>query len=206
MKTLLIKLSLAFMVIAFISCDKDSQEPEKKELDDKEIIENISDPADTTAQDTTTISETYCGTVHTFELRYYSTTLYGTLEMYNNEDSLYIVYKVDDELANNDWGIHSTYLFLGDYNNLPKLENGSVDWYNEAITMELYDGNEPVVIKSYALGELADCFGFATKVKLNNPDPDGANVSPRAFINVDGTLEYPWMQNYEYCIQSCSSD
>jgi len=206
MKTLLLKLGVAFMIITFISCENDSPEKEKKELDDKEILDNITDPADTTKQDTTTTYNEYCGTIHSFELRYYSSTLYGTVEMYNNEDSLFIVYTVADDLAEADWGVHSTYLFLGDYNDLPILENGSVDWYHEAITMEIYDGNLPVIVKAFALNELSDCFGFATKVKLNNPDPNGSNISPRAFINVDGVLEYPWMQNYEYCIHSCSSD
>lgn len=206
MKTLFIKLSVIIMIFAFISCENESPEPEKKELDDQEVLDNITNPADSTQQDTTSIIVDYCGTSQTFELRYYSSALFGTVDVYNDEDSLHIVYTLSSELVDEGWGIHSTYLFLGNYDNLPTLDNGSVDWYSDALTMELFDGNLSTVEKVISLDELGDCFGVATKVKLNNPDPEGSTISPRAFINVDGVLEYPWMQNYEYCIQTCSSN
>ena len=202
MKTTYFKLSLFLMLFAFISsCETLVTSPSQSELNDKELI-NMLDF--TVIMDKVDYSDIYfCGNPQPFELWYTAPESYGDVIVYNNDEFMHIIYRIDRDLAEAGWGIHSIYLFIGNYDDLPYLENGSVDWHNDAMGMTPVEDNPREIRLSVPLSELNSCFGIATKVKLNNPDPDGMMPNPRAFLNIDGELKYPWMQNYEYCIQAC---
>ena len=202
MKTTYFKLSLFLMLFAFISsCETLVTPPSQSELNDKELI-NMLDF--TVIMDKVDYSDIYFrGNPQPFELWYTAPESYGDVIVYNNDEFMHIIYRIDRDLAEAGWGIHSIYLFIGNYDDLPYLENGSVDWHNDAMGMTPVEDNPREIRLSVPLSELNSCFGIATKVKLNNPDPDGMMPNPRAFLNIDGELKYPWMQNYEYCIQAC---
>lgn len=202
MKTIYFKLSLFLMLFAFISsCESDPTVPDKNELFDMELLNMLNF---TTIMGNVDYSDlNFCGNPQTFELWYTAPDSYGEVIVYNNDEFLHIIYRLNKDLAEAGWGIHTTYLFLGDYEGLPFLENGSVNWHSDAISKMPFDDNPSEIKISIAFSELSNCFGIATKVKLNNPDPDGMMPNPRAFLNIDGELKYPWMQNYEYCIQVC---
>lgn len=202
MKTIYLKLSIFLILITFISsCETLVTPPSQNELNDGELIDMLDFKVIMDEVDYSDIS--FCGNPQPFELWYTAPESYGDVIVYNNDKFMHIIYRIDRDLAEAGWGIRSIYLFIGNYDNLPYLENGSVDWHNDAMGMTPVENNPREIRLSVPLNELNSCFGIATKVKLNNPDPDGMMPNPRAFLNVDGMLKYPWMQNYEYCIQAC---
>ncbi len=202
MKTIYLKLSLFLVLFALISsCELDTTVPGQNELFDMELLNMLN--FTTTLRDIDYSDINFCGNPQAFELWYTAPESYGDVIVYNNDEFLHIIYWLKKDLAEAGWGIHTTYLFLGDYKGLSFLDNGSIDWYGDAISITPYNDNPSIVKISIPLSELSSCNGIATKVKLNNPDPEGMMPNPRAFLNIDGELKYPWMQNYEYCIQAC---
>ncbi len=206
MKTRFLTFGL-LIIFAFASCERKNNNPGTGELDDSGVLSEVelNNPQDSTKTDSSNVLNNYCGSMQMFELWYSEDFSYGNVTVYNDTQYLYIQYDVNKELAEKGWGIHSTYLFMGNYEDLSYLDNGSIDWYSSVIDIEDYNDNPSSVLRIIPLDQLnSECIGIATKAKLNNPDPDGMNPNPRAFIKIDGKLSYPWKTNYSYCIQTCS--
>lgn len=206
MKTKILTFGL-LIIFAFAACERKNYNPGIEELDDSGVLSEVdlNNPQDSTNTDSSEILNNFCGTPQVFELWYSEDFSYGNVAVFNDTQYIYIFYNVNKELAAKGWGIHSTYLFLGNYDDLSYMDNGSIDWYSSVIDIENYNDNPSSVLRIVPIDQLSyDCFGIATKVKMNNPDPGGMNPNPRAFINVDGKLNYPWKTGYSYCIQTCS--
>lgn len=206
MKTKLLTIGL-LLIFIFTACEKKSNHPSIREADDNEVLSELelNNPSDSTSQDSSNILQKTCGDSQVLELWYTEDFSYGSVSVFNDAEYLYIQYDIKKELADQGWNIHTSYLFIGDYNELNYLENGSIDWHSMPIDRESYNDNPFSVLRMIPISKLeADCVGIATKVKLNNPDPNGQNPNPRAFINIDGKLSYPWKIDYSYCIQECT--
>ena len=206
MKTKFLTIGL-LIIFTIAACDKKTDNPAPKESDDTEVLSEVelNNPQDTTAQDSSNILQEVCGESQVFELWYTEDFSYGTVTVFNDTEYLFIQYDLKTELADQGWSFDATYLFTGDYNDLTYLGNGSIDWHIAPVEEEVYNDNPASVVRKIPISEIEDaCFGVATKVRLNNPDPNGQNPNPRAFINIDGDLSYPWNVDYSYCIQTCS--
>ena len=206
MKTKFLTIGL-LLIFAFAACERKTNHPVIREADDTEVLSEVelNNPQDTTKQDSTNILQEICGDSQILELWYTEDFSYGSVSIFNDSEYLYIQYDVKKELADQGWSIHTSYLFTGDYSELNYLENGSIDWHSMPVEDKAYNDNPTSAVRMIPIAEIEDaCFGVATKVKLNNPDPTGQNPNPRAFINIDGKLSYPWKADYSYCIQTCS--
>ena len=202
MKTMYLKLAFFLMILAaFSSCETETTVPIENELLESELI-NILDFV-TIMSDVDYSDITFCGTPQNFELWYTAPESYGDVIIYNNSEHLHIIYRLNRKYADAGWSILTAYLYLGDYDGLPYLENGGIDWYGEGISLIHFEESPSSIKISIPLSEVNSCNGIATKLKLNNPDPEGRMVYPRAFLNIEGNLNYPWLENYEYCIQAC---
>jgi len=207
MKTKLLTIGL-FLIFAFAACERKTNHPVIRELDDSEVLSEVelNNPQDTTAQDSSNILQAVCGESQVFELWYSEDFSYGTVTVFNDAEYLFIQYDLKKELEDQGWSFNATYLFTGDYSYLTYLGNGSIDWHIAPVEEEVYNDNPASVVRKIPIAEIEDnCVGVATKVKLNNPDLNGQNPNPRAFINIDGDLRYPWKVDYSYCIQECTN-
>ena len=221
MKTRILTFGILLAFFTLVSCEKDKSlnvnSHNYLEMSDAELLPFfdafvnaktfLAEPLVFNVEDDTPI---ICGEPEVFELWYSQDFPYGTVTVSNDDEFLYIQYDVYKDLIEKGWGIHTTYLFLGDYNDLPykevETEDGKIitviDWYGHNIERETYDDNPTSVVYTIPLNELPDCFNIATKVKLNNPE-EGQNPNPRALVEINGLYSYPWQVNYEYCVREC---
>lgn len=192
---------LLLILVAFVSCETETTVPAENDIYDTELMGMLDFVTTMSNVDYSDI--TFCGIPQGFELWYTAPESYGYVIVYNNAESLHIIYRLNKNSVEAGWSILSSYLFVGDYENLPYLENGSVNWYGDGVGLVSFEDNPTSVKISIPLSEISGCNGIATKVKLTNPSLDDAMVYPRAFLNIEGKLHYPWKQAYEYCIQEC---
>ena len=201
-KTIL-KLSLLFMILGLISCEKDSSEVVPLDQEETFILKNLELSSESDPLEIPELVYIPCGIPQVFELWSFEGMRYGTVTVYNDNEFLYIQYDILSSLAQEGWGILQTYLFVGKYEDwpYPGVDPGS-GWQNDpVIVIEPHTGNPATVVRMVPIAEWMEeyCFVIATKAKLNNPA--GANPNPRAFINLNGELSYIW--DNEYCLEKC---
>ena len=170
---------MTFFAIASCVKEETKNAPIESELNDEAVLKSLrsSSKKKRKLEAVPYVMEATCGVTETFELWYGQDFPYGTVTVYNNNEFLYIQYDVDKNLIDAGWGFHTTYLFVGDYSKLPykevETDEGKIitviDWDDNIINRETYDDNPTSVVRSIALIELPECFGIASKAKLNNP-------------------------------------
>lgn len=209
MKTKILTIGMLIAFFAFTSCEKEETmvTPTETELNDEAVLKSLkaSKRKKRKLDRCENITQVACGEVNTFELWYGEDFPYGIVSISNDNEFLYVQYDVEKSLIEEGWGFHTTYLFIGDYSELAYLDNGSVNWHADNMMLETYNDNPTSVLRIFPLENLPECFGIATKAKLNNPY-GGQNPNPRAFLNVEDNYLYPWKENYEYCVQDCCGD
>lgn len=208
-KNLFIGLFLTLVMFAFVSCEKDrtlNTNPNAKfnrELMDSELLTHLSDYVNMSNflknSKSFVADEVVMCDIDTLELWYGQNFPYGIVTITDDGVDLIIKYELYETLVDAGWTINRIYLFIGDYENLVYLSGGSVDWMST--NQEICELNTVVYESRTPLDELDDCFGIATKVKLNNPTEGAQNPNPRAILLNDGLRgAYTWADVYEYCI------
>ena len=212
-KSLFMGLFLTLVMFALVSCEKDkplNTNPNasfNRDLMDSELMTHIGDFVNMSnflknSKSFVADEEMVACDIDTLELWYSQDFPFGIVTITDDDENLIVKYELYPELILAGWSFHTTYLFVGDYANLPytvnTLGNTVLDWH--ATGMVAYTSNPTVVIRKISLETLDECFGIATKVKLNNPT-GGQNPNPRAILLNDGLRgAYTWAEYYEYCI------
>lgn len=182
--------------ISFYSCndrneilspypDTEDKKPQKDDLSDEDIAQLF--------------STVPCGDVLQEDLIAGQHYLAGTVSIFNDEDSLYIVLSAAD-----DWFFNETHLYVGDFSGLPTNPSG-----NPQIGQFPYNTTHQPSINFYSwaidLGTLDSCFIIALHAEIFLVDSNGDVIqSETGWLNgTDINNGGSWATMYTYCVQSC---
>ncbi len=216
-KTLNSFMGLFLILVMFalvVSCEKDKTLSPKnnsnkieKELTDAQLAKFIAENVKKSTFLKVKTAEEPVAPADTFELWYSSDFPYGIVTITDDGENLIVKYELYQKFIDAGWSFLYTYLFVGDYADLPIYgpeadHPGTVNWYETDVEGK-YNDRPVVIIRTIPLEGLDDCFGVATKAKLD--DPNGTfNPNPRALmLNETGRGSYPWKEGYEYCTGTC---
>ena len=216
-KSVFMGLTLSLFVLALtVSCEKDKSITPKSESN--EVVNELTDAQLSSYIDVNVKKKTFLQVkvkeetsslfpADTFELWYASDFPYGIVTVYDDGIDLFVKYELYKEFIDAGWTFLYTYLFVGDYVDLPMYGSedahpGTVNWHATDVEGEYTDG--PVeIIRTIPLEDLDECFGIATKAKIDDPMSD-FNPNPRALmLSETGKGSYPWEEEYKYCVETC---
>ncbi len=138
-----------------------------------------------------------CGDVKTLTLWAGQHIDVGNLEVYNNEESLFVVYN-----TNGDWKITETHLYVG--SNPPKNKNGIL--VPGKFPYKSTHDNASTVIYEVPLSDLSDCFQVYAHAVVNNVVAGSVVDSQTAFGGDLSGTGPRWFFYTDFCVQDCEDD